>query len=230
MTRGEYIEAVRVKLEEISPFDDPSWFIADTANEANKVKPIREYIDATLNEATKEMLLLLPPSLIWADTDVFNLTTPNNSYYYLEGDPAEQMHVGKLALEQAVGPTYVRILYVKVGAWLRPVTELITDQDKRYQLQCNPYTRGGVAKPVVVYLTQPRYMLELYSIPAAADADKSITMRYMDVGRRPEMLASDIGEYIVLNCAAKVFVIMERPELAKHCMDELTAKLELILK
>ena len=58
MTREEYIEAVKVKLEEVSPFDEPNSFIAADNDPAYKeVKPIISYIEKTLDAAAHNCML-----------------------------------------------------------------------------------------------------------------------------------------------------------------------------
>ena len=46
MTRAQLIEAVKVKLEEISPFDEPETFLAANGDSSyENVKPILSYIE-----------------------------------------------------------------------------------------------------------------------------------------------------------------------------------------
>ena len=66
-TREEYIEAVKVKLEEISPFKEPDHFIDGTSDpDFDCVKPIVSYIEKNLDEAAQNCLRSLPLSLLQA--------------------------------------------------------------------------------------------------------------------------------------------------------------------
>ena len=56
MTRSDIIKKVKVKLEEFSNFENQSYVLP--ANDM--MKPIDSYIEETMDEATREVLLILP--------------------------------------------------------------------------------------------------------------------------------------------------------------------------
>lgn len=179
MTRQQLIDAVKVKLEEISPFDEPESFIADGDDAANTDKPIISYIDKSLDEAAHNCLNSLPLTLLHADM-------------VREGIGFQIDHNG-------VGLIYPyssqnRLVRFRQKALKRAITSFITTEDPLYLLQQNNWTRGGIAKPVMVLasnsggegivVSQPdQCQLEIYSFPESMygsvlsdDADKGILL------------------------------------------------------
>lgn len=166
MNRQEYIDAVKVKIEEISPFDEPEHFIGEDDDSANTVKPIKEYIIRSLDEAAHNCLLSLPLSLLHADVEkLTSLLTPDEKY--AEGD-IEDGKVRTYIDEKGVGRLNVwqniRLVRYHHSALQRDITAFITTEDPLYLIQQNKFTRPGQCKPVGVWSAAERQM-EIYSFP-----------------------------------------------------------------
>lgn len=190
MTRQEYIERVKVKLDEISPFDEPLTFIAaDGDNSFDKVKPITIYIDKELDNATRYCLSILSLRLLSSD---INEDEKN------------------ISIENAVGhigmPSNYRLCRVKAEGLEREVTHFLSTEDASYLLQQNKHTRSGCAKPSAFYNAETG-ILELYSLPADSEI-KTVTVWYIDTEMKAEDVASSIEDFIVLKCAQLVLDIL----------------------
>ena len=236
-TRQEYIEAVKVKIEEISPFDEPVAFIADDDSSANTVKPIISYIDKSLDEAAKNCLRSLPLSLLHADierkTDGFSVDV--NGVGFITGIHANYR--------------YVRFCH---EALKRDITAFITSENPLYLEQQNEHVRGGLAKPVAVLASfhdgSNAGQIEIYSFkPKMAEAfdpsdvSTNFVLLYINTDKKPgvasdyspatpALVQSPIEDLIVLECAKMVFAILGNFDGVKSCENEQTEKIQTILK
>lgn len=149
MTRQEYIKAVKAKLDEISPFDEPGSFIAaEGDSDYDKVKPVVSYIESELDHAAQFCLNTLPLSLLGGDiqSETFDMRVTDDGVGIID-DICD----------------YMRLARLHVGGWQRDVTAFISTSSPLYLLQQNKYTRGGSAKPVVAYNPEEK-TLECYSV------------------------------------------------------------------
>ena len=230
MTREEYIEAVKVKLEEISPFDEPESFIADDDSSANTVKPIISYIDKSLDEAAKNCLSSLPLRLLHADVEVESSDI----------DVIDSDGVGYFGINP--NNRFIRFRHAELE---RDITAFVTTEDPIYLLQQNKHTRGGLCKPVAVVCSTPHEpdampgTMEIYSLKP--DSSKAYKLLYINLGKKPgvaadyspatpALVASPIEDLIVLECARMVFNILKDYDAAKVCENEQAAKIQAILK
>lgn len=233
MTRQEYIDAVKVKLEEISPFDEPESFIDGTSDpDYDRVKPIVSYIEKNLDEAAQNCLRSLPLSLLHADierkTDGFSVDV--NGVGFITGIHANYR--------------YVRFCH---DALKRDITAFITSEDPLYLVQQNEHVRGGLAKPVAVlasYAETGNYygQMEIYSFKPkmAEDFDPSevstdFVLLYINTEKTAgsdtaHPVQSPIEDLIVLECAKMVFAILGNFDGAKVCENEQAEKIQAILK
>lgn len=230
-TRDEYIKRVKVKLEEISPFDEPqSFIVAGNQTDPNDyadvstVKPIISYIEESLDEATRDCLNNLPLSLLASDID----------------DDKECFKIDEHGVGHVDGfDEHMRLVRVASLVWERDVTAFITSSDPLYLLQQNKYTRGKCCKPVVAYVPE-RQELELYSFPHHGHCDNHCDdhcdcasshakVYYIDCRKKAERVQSKIEDFIVLRCAALVLEIL-KDENASVMMTEYNNKLNDILK
>lgn len=132
MTRQEYIDAVKVKIEEISPFDEPDAFI--DGDPTSPVKPVISYINKSLDEAAHNCLKSLPLSLLHKD---------------LEQAATSDMTDDMGMLFMNIKPNW-RLVRFHHNLLKRDITSFITTEDPLYLLQQNKYTCGGREKPVAV--------------------------------------------------------------------------------
>ena len=238
-TREEYIEAVKVKLEEISPFKEPDHFIDGTSDpDFDCVKPIVSYIEKNLDEAAQNCLRSLPLSLLHADierkTDGFSVDV--NGVGFITGIHANYR--------------YVRFRH---AALKRDITAFITSEDPLYLVQQNEHVRGGLAKPVAVlasYAETGNYygQIEIYSFkPKMAAAfnpsavSTNFVLLYINTEKKvgvasdfspatPALVQSPIEDLIVLECAKMVLAILGNFDGVKSCENEQAEKIQAILK
>lgn len=232
-TREEYIEAVKVKLEEISPFDEPESFIDGASDpDFDCVKPIVSYIEKNLDEAAQNCLRSLPLSLLHADierkTDGFSVDV--NGVGFITGIHSNYR--------------YVRFRH---AALKRDITAFITSENPLYLEQQNEHVRGGLAKPVAVlasYAETGNYygQIEIYSFkpkmaeafdPSAVSTD--FVLLYINTEKTAgsdtlHPVQSPIEDLIVLECAKMVFAILGNFDGVKSCENEQAEKIQAILK
>ena len=222
MTRQEYIDAVKVKIEEISPFDEPESFIADDDSSANTVKPIISYIDKSLDEAAKNCLMTLPLTLLHADVERSNPTMVINDN-----------GVG----EFAISPNRRFIRFRHSSALERDITAFITSEDPQYLVMQNPHCRPKQCKTMAV-VSSDMGQMEIYSYPESlyGTTQTDAYLLSIDLAKKPNSDAtgakvqSPIEDLIVLECARMVFNILKDYDGAKVCEAEQAAKIQGMLK
>lgn len=200
MTREEIIHKVQVKLEELSPYDDEVFLVSN-----NNVKPIKSYIDETLNDACNEVLMLLP--------------------HYVIKNPAE-IDDSELTIQDGVGylpvpDDFLKLHTFSLKSWKRDVNIAIGVMNPAYRLQRNKYTRGKSEKPVVAI---NRNKFELYS---AAEGDELVIASYIPM-TLPENLDDKLVTYLVDYCAVKVYDIIENTDQSKVMLNEIETKITTI--
>lgn len=196
MTRAEIIKAVKVRLEELTPFDEGLVVLSGSSD----VKPVTSYIDGLLNEAADEIKMLLPLHLLIPDT--------------LSGSASIVDGVGYLELPA----DFLRLYAIKAKTWEREVNRPISTENPAYALQRNKYTRGKNAKPVVAIAhKEGKKTLELYSLENGTLEKKYYVKRTV-----AEATPDGLVPYLVLMCAIKVLGSLERPDLAKGLSAELS--------
>jgi hypothetical protein len=226
MTRQEYIDAVKVKIEEISPFDEPESFIADDDSSANTVKPIISYIDKSLDEAAKNCLMTLPLSLLHADVERSNPTMVINN-----------RGVG----EFAISPNRRFIRFRHSSALERDITAFITSEDPQYLVMQNPHCRPKQCKTMAVVSSDADNgagQMEIYSYPESlcGTTQTDAYLLSIDLTKKPNSDAtgakvlSPIEDLIVLECARMVLNILKDYDGAKVCENEQAEKIQAILK
>ena len=222
-TREEYIEAVKVKLEEISPFDEPENFIADSDGASLTVKPIKSYIDKSIDEAVKNCLTSLPVTLLHHDIE--------------RSIPAMSIS-GNGVGSFSISPNR-RFIRYRHPVLKRDITAFITPEDSLYLLQQNEYTRGGLAKPVAVvssdFNSNTAGKMEIYSFPSSMETialpDLQSILLSIDTSKlagsdKQNHVMSPIDDYIVLECAALVYDILGDVNNASTCRNQYQMKLQ----
>ena len=220
MTRPQYISAVKAKLEEISPFDpigEHTEFIAADDSEKNVIKPIQSYIESELDRAARYCLLTLPLSLLALDVTKLSTTAS-----------VDDKGVGIVSNKSK----YLRLVRVHDdgGVWKRDVTAFMASTNPLYLLQQNIFTRGGIAKPVVVYNPEEK-QIELYSFPKELRGEEeNVTLYYIDADVVAESVLSGISEYIILVCAMYVAEILQDTNRATTLQEEFQQKVAAIVE
>lgn len=213
MTREEYIEAVKVKLEEVSPFDEPNSFIAAAGDPNYKeVKPIISYIEKTLDEAAHNCLQALPLTLLHADI--------------VRSEPTLTIADDGVATFPIQPNTrFVRFRHPDLR---RDITAFITSEDPIYLLQQNKYTRGGQSKPIAVVSSDTGKM-EIYTLLPKSPTNEGVLLS-IDIGKIAENVLSPIEDYIVLECAAMVSDILSDTVAAQTLRQEQQTKVQAVLQ
>jgi hypothetical protein len=200
MKREEYIQAVLVKLEEVSPYNDiADGLIAVVGDStARKVKPIATYIDECLDEACCDMLQVLPLHML--STDVIE-------------DTSEATCTNRGVMLIPIGCDFLRFVRFHQDELYRDIYHLISQESQSYLLQQNEFTRGGRIKPVAARVgCDSDSMIEVYSFPD--DKSRRYTLHYIP-RKKAEQIHSPISEFIVLKAAIMVLGIFgQRDEVA----------------
>ena len=233
MTRAEIIEAVKVKLEEISPFDEPATLVAAGDDASISVQPIKSYIDKNLNEATSDCLRALPLSLLHADIarSTPTLTIATNG-------------VATFAIQP--NTRFVRFHHEDLA---RDITVFMTSEDPLYLILQNKHIRPKLSKTTAVVSSDVLTgigQMEIYTLKNTSST--SAVLWSIDLTKKPgvvtdyptstsgvyqytqdELVQSPIEELIVLECAAKVSSIIGNFEAAVMLRKEKDAKIQAIL-
>jgi len=220
MTRAGIITIVRQKMDEVTAFDES---IIDNV----------DLIDPSLNEATIKLLQMVPIHLVTPvrmDTTSLTVLPPDYKTGYIKL-PAD----------------FLRIHTFKMQDWQRVVNQAIDQQNPKYNLQKNKYTRGGCAKPVVVICWRPPDMesesstsasgsiggpgmqpdpnapfkvLEYYSAPWDPDSvnNHKVDSAFYIKRQLPENLTEEhLIDPLAWLCAGDVFTILNMTEQAGVC-------------
>lgn len=199
ITRKEIISRTQCCMEELAPIWD------GTLNRTDGVT-IDRYIDAKIGETLRTIALTAPPHLLWTEK------YPNS----LEPEK-RQDGSGRITLDTEI----LRPVSLLMEGWQRPVTQFITTNDPRYELQFNLFTRGGRAKPVAVWTTDGngKQIIDYYSLPASYKQHRiveftCITQPIEDATSYE--LTPTVIDALCYHCAAAVYDIM-----GNHAMAEL---------
>lgn len=215
MTISDYIERVRAKLDEFSPFVEPTTFVAAGGDPSyNDVKPIVAYIERELPNAVKYCLSTLPSKLLSKDIVIDSL------YFTISNEVGFAPSVTTCDLSNR------RLIRAQVaGYWERDVTSFISTESPLYLLQQNKHTRGKVAKPVVVYSPETNG-LELYSFPYPYAGSSTIDLWSVDTSKSADLVISNIEDFIIIRCAQLVLDILGNANGAAIMEKEYIRKVE----
>lgn len=184
MDRTAIVDKVKVIMDELTPFDT-GLVVSSGVDYENTVE---KYIDELLNQSATQLLKEYP---------MHRLQKTNIA----QGDITIAAD-GKTTI--TLPANYLRLAYAVLSGWQRAVTETMTENHPQYPLQANPYTRGKMAKPVVIENIHES-TLETYAKPT--DGDKG-TVRVI-IDRLPEELSDHLIDPLTWLCASKVFQVYE---------------------
>lgn len=143
MVRGELINAVKTKVDEVAPADEGVMFMQSSDD-----KPVDNFVDGLLDESAKEVLMFAPSSKLDGVlcTDVPHGDKDGSGYVFLPDD-------------------FLRLLEFKMAEWKISVCDFVEKDSPVGRMQGNKYLRGGVCKPVCVLgRREGRRVLEYYSV------------------------------------------------------------------
>jgi hypothetical protein len=197
MLRPDLISKVKIRMEELTPFDEGLVVSVD----AKAVKPLEQYIEELLDEAARDLLLTAPLHILVA-TDLTATVTVTDG-------------VGVMVLPD----DYLRLAYLQMNDWKRPVIVPISESHPDYILQLNAHTRGGFTKPVVVERhDESKKILECYTVTNAEKKRAGYIKKVV-----AEQVQDDLAEVLCWLCAAKVFQVFEMGDQAVAAMGQVTA-------
>lgn len=105
-----------------------------------------------------------------------------------------------------------------IEGWRQPVTTFIDHTSPMYELQFNPYTRGGVTFPVcIVSKEEGQKCLDYYSLPPYVEMHRVTTARYVvypDRNATAYEISPSLIPAVCYTCAALVYEILGRFEQA----------------
>ena len=187
-TRLSIINLVKIKLDELIPQGEGVIYNLET--EPNVSDPLDLYINGLLDEAAKNVLQIAPLHMI----------TPVSSST-VSGTPYTDTKTGYVVLPE----DYLRLYSFKMTEWLKEVNVPIGIQSKLYQIQRNKYSRGGIAKPVVVLNNRKigstvSKILEYFSVLSAHTIDRFLYI----AETAAEDLNNDLLEALTWQCAGKI--------------------------
>lgn len=180
MDRNQIIRRVRMKLDELAPFDGPEVVANPT-------------IEGCLNEASDTLLLAAPPHIHPAPYSFSgNTVTPIDTTTGMIDLPGD----------------YLLLVSFKLNEWRRAVVKPVVEGSNTHSRQHNPYARGGKWKPVLVYRfdqSRAKHVLQFYS-----SSDSMFTIDHaLCINRTlPEYLPAIYIEPLTLVAGAMVLDIM----------------------
>jgi hypothetical protein len=201
MIRSEIILAVKARLDELTPFQE-----SDVALGDGLVKPVEQYIDDFLDEATDAVRLLCPEYRMEAK----GFGSVSLSEQTLGNEP-------DIVFYKFTIPEYfLKIAEVRMANWERPCYAALPAGGEAYKLLRNPHTTAGPAKPAVVVTGGN---IELYGSRVSGielDVGTYIDSRHYD--ETDATMAQDalVDNAIIWRCALLVFGVMGRAEVLKQ--------------
>lgn len=207
-TRQSAIDFIKAKLDEIIPGGEGFTFALSA--EPNISNPLDLLINAHLDEATKNVILSAPISVLFPTlaTDAGVANTDAKTGYVVLPD------------------NFLRLSSFKMTDWLTDIDNPITPKDPKYKKQSNQFLRGGLSKPVAVLTWKSvanvmKRVLEYYSVDTAHTVEKLLYI--------PETTAED---FIAVNpnlldalawmTASKIMQITGMSDAAKLAQERVT--------
>ncbi len=205
VTRSSIIERVKVCMEELTPY----W---QAAFEQTEGVAIERYIDGKIDETLRLLLLSAPV----AQLPVTCSEPPPTPLKRQDGS-------GRIVLADDV----LRPLSLQMAGWRKPVTRFIDESHPLYELQFNRYTRGGVAKPVAVFMRDGagRRVIDYFSLPASCKEHRVSSFLYVAepvTGATGYDLQPLLVDALCYRCAATVYDIMGNHAMAEVMLSHVT--------
>lgn len=205
-TRLTIINYVKAKLDELIPEGEGITFAL--SSEPNVTDPLNLLINAHLDEATKDIILSAPLTVL------FPTGIPAGN-----GTPFEDTKTGYVVLPD----NFLRLSSFKMADWKKDITVPITPQNPVYAKQQFSLLRGSVNFPVAVMnwklISQDnKRILEYYSVDSSHVIEKLLYI--------PETVAQDFVEVnpnlldsLAWQCAGKIMQITGMVNEAKMAQE-----------
>lgn len=213
MLRSELITAVKARLDEFSPFEEPVSLVAIPTSD---VKPIQAIIDTTLPTAADTVLMQVPLSIVRSTTN--NITLAANGTPQFGGSPVltrmtDDPEVGLLRIPE----DYLRLHTVRFAHWRRDVHRAITPDSSDYLLQRNPHTRGRAERP---YVALNEGFFEIYSLPVDRTSECRTFTYIPRTSATCPSFEDSVAPLIILETAKNIFETYNNLNAAKTLIEE----------
>jgi hypothetical protein len=199
MTRANQILLIKAILDEL-----PSGFEGMIVTNSDP-KPLDFYINQILDDSADESQRLIPRHLLQATIWIPAILSIVN---------------GKAVVNLPID--YVRLADIQFTSWLYPCHDEISLDNPNHHLQHNPYTRGGVSKPVCVRIPGPLgspQQMECYSVLSTDTATGHYIPKYTrDVNNMIQTFYDDLGRFVGWYTAMKLAQIFQNDKAAQYCL------------
>ena len=207
MTRSDIISAVKARLDELTSFQE-----GDALLEAEGLtKPVEQYVDDFLDEATDTVRLLCPWSWM-ASVEIPTKGEDDTSLLEEDRLPGSDVVYYRLP----VPGDFLKIARVRMDNWDRPCFSATLADGEGYRLLRNPHTTAGPAKPAVVFAGNK---IELYG--SRVSGIGLLAGQYIDkrhYGEDGDSMGQHgfVDEAIMWRCALLVLGVMGRADVLKQ--------------
>lgn len=212
MTRDEVVNNILIKIDEISPFQEPD-------------EQFTLLIDGMLDDNANAFLRLIPLHLLRGLEQTLSTATLNNSpeapFFISYGlgvwDIPESAH-------------FLRMTRCTCTQWRRPVIGLMPVTDSQYEKEFNRFTASGCSKPRIYDDTSSQRRLILAPYQDVSDK-KDIKLYYIPYiprsnrqtsGTQTYGIPDEILDAFFYYCASCVLTTMQRPEYANLMLAKFT--------
>jgi len=202
--RMALINLVKIKLDELIPQGEG--VVYNLESKPNISDPLDLYINGLLDEAAKNVLQTAPKQLCPVkqslESAVANATDNKIGFVKCPDD-------------------YLRLFAFRMTEWKRQVEDPITTNDPFYLEQGNKYTRGGIAKPVVVVnrriiVDAVVKVLEYYSVNSSHAINRFLYIPIMPAEDTP----GNLWDSITWTCAAKILQNINLTDLSRLAFEQ----------
>lgn len=198
ITREQIIARTLCCMEELPPE-------AAATVVQNEGVSIDRYIDGKIGETLRLLALSAPAAELWTCRH----PAPPAPEKRQDGS-------GRITLDEGI----LRPVSLLMEGWHRPVTQFIDEASPLYELQFNPYTRGGCAKPVAVWTTdgEGHRVIDYYSLPVSLKAHRIAHFYYLaypEEDAASYTLSVMAADALCYRCAAAVYDLMGNHQLAE---------------
>lgn len=194
-SREALTELVKINMEESA-----GQYGGDNVSVVNGVG-VEHYICSKLPEAMVKVFMAAPPYLL-EQSDACKLLQPER---FQDGS-------GRVILPDDL----LKMARFKMKGWRRAVTQFMDDTHSAAELQSNPYTMGGAAKPAVIIsnIADGKRILRYYSLPAELrnhEIEEALYVKIPDLSV-PVEINEILLPSVTYSAAAMVYEIMGEPE------------------
>jgi hypothetical protein len=213
MTRPEVISAVMARLDELTPFEENDVALDVEAS----VKPIVQYVDDFLDEATDTVRLLCPERRMTSKSFEEYWDGEDGRDSWDDAFEAQELGGSSIMYYQLKVPSdFLKIAEVRMDGWDRSCFSAVPSDGEAYRMLRNPYTTAGPAKPAVVVSGG---LLEFYGLRGddiALSVGRYIDNRHYDGGSDTMAQSELVDSAIIWRCALLVLGTMGRSEVVKQ--------------